>query len=89
MPAAGRYFITPHAVHRYVERVMPGLTYEQALGDMINALERTTSSPKRLRDGMLRVRVRKPRDWFALVSDRGPGLPQVVTVMRSGHGRRA
>lgn len=48
MPITGQWFITGHAVHRYMERVRPkaifkGLvppdaTYEQALGEMIHWL---------------------------------------------------
>lgn len=33
--ATGRFFITPYAVKRYVERVRPGLTYSQALSELI------------------------------------------------------
>lgn len=35
MSAAGRWFITPHAVERYRERIEPGLTYDEALGRLV------------------------------------------------------
>ena len=30
----GKFFITPHAVHRYIEHVRPEATYAQALEDL-------------------------------------------------------
>lgn len=47
--ARGRWFITPHAVERYIERVEPGLTYEQALGrliDLSNAARHVKTYPR-------------------------------------------
>lgn len=38
--AAGRWFVTPHAVERYVERIEPGLTYDEALGRLVALSER-------------------------------------------------
>lgn len=35
MSAAGRWFVTPHAVRRYVERCRPRLDYESALAELI------------------------------------------------------
>lgn len=37
--AIGRWFITPHAVHRYIQRVRPMATYEQALNDLVRLSE--------------------------------------------------
>lgn len=36
----GRWFITPHAVRRFIARINPGDTYEQALARLIDASER-------------------------------------------------
>ncbi len=33
--ATGKFFITPYAIKRYIERVRPGLTYNQALSELI------------------------------------------------------
>jgi len=35
MPATGRFFITPHAVRRFIKRVRPGASYNEALGELI------------------------------------------------------
>lgn len=35
MSAAGRWFITPHAVERYIERHRPELGYARALGELV------------------------------------------------------
>lgn len=83
MPATGRFFVTPHAIERYTERIEPGLSYEESLGRMIRDL-----------DGAKKVRDLAPRDGVRCELWRGPrprrtryvigyaegGLPQVVTV---------
>lgn len=38
--AVGRWFITPHAVKRYRERIAPNRSYEEALGVLIRASEK-------------------------------------------------
>lgn len=40
MSAAGRWFITPHAVRRYVERIDPRASFEVALATLIDHGER-------------------------------------------------
>lgn len=35
MPAAGRFFITPHAVRRFIDRVRPEAEYHEALAELI------------------------------------------------------
>src|SRR3970040_1832232 len=35
MSAAGSWFITPHAVRRYIERHRPGLSYDHALTELV------------------------------------------------------
>lgn len=81
MSARGQWFITPHAVRRYIERVRPGLTYEQALEELVAAslrarrLHETAPGVVLYRDGRpLRTRFR--------VVENGAGLPQLVTVLR-------
>jgi len=33
--ARGRWFVTPHAVWRYIERIRPGIDYEMARDELI------------------------------------------------------
>jgi len=84
MPAVGRFFITPHAVQRYRERV-PGaerLTYEQALAELIRESE-TAHFIKPLGNGLDLWRGRKPHRLRFRVSPAVDGrLPQLVTVLR-------
>ena len=84
----GRWFIAPHAVRRFIERVWPGATYEEALERLIALsasarliredhhpgidLYRTPREP----GGGGRIRM--------LVSRRLPGAPQLVTVIVGG-----
>lgn len=35
----GRFFVTPHAVRRYIERCKPWLSYRRALGELISHSE--------------------------------------------------
>lgn len=37
---AGRWFISPHAVRRYIARVHPGISYERGLQELVEASER-------------------------------------------------
>lgn len=37
---AGPWFITPHAVHRYRERIRGGIPYERALGELVEHSKR-------------------------------------------------
>jgi hypothetical protein len=43
---AGRYFVTPHAVAQFRERIAPGLDYEHALGAIIRELRDHGGTPK-------------------------------------------
>lgn len=82
---AGRYFVTPHAVKRFRQRIIRGMTYEQALGAIINGLERTRSEPRRLHDGTgWMIRCRRPYNFRAVVKPTDEGAPAVVTILRSG-----
>lgn len=88
MSAAGAWFITPHAVRRYIERIAPGLTYEQALG----ALVRLSTEAQRVRDiapGLALYRGPKPlRVRLRVATGEGDELPQLVTVLPCHDGWR-
>lgn len=80
--AAGRFFITPHAVMRYSERV-GALTYEAALAALIDETARA-HFVKRLATGAELWRGPSPRRLRFIV---GPGRgekPALVTVERAG-----
>lgn len=87
MGASGKYFVTPHAVHRYQERI-EDVPYRVALGRIIGGLNgEGAMEPKGLPEGTVGIRVRRPEPGFRVVVDdrepEGP-LPAVVTVLRSG-----
>ena len=90
--AVGRWFVTPHAVRRYRERV-PGarkLSYEQALGRIIKDSWRA-HFVRIERNGMELWRVGKPwRTRYRVAPAEGAGLPVLMTVLRGcEHGRGA
>lgn len=74
----GRWFVTPHAVARYIERIAPGLTYEQARARIIRDSER--AHRVKVVDGVEHWRGPRPlRVQYRI----GPGegdLPAVVSV---------
>lgn len=83
MPAAGRFFLTPHAVRRYMERLAaPGLTYEQALGALLREIE----GAHRVRDGRAGCaiwRTGRPGRLRLIVDETQHPLPAVVTILPS------
>lgn len=83
MPIAGQFFVTPHAVKRYVRRVCPGLSYGRALAEIVRAVERA-HRVKGLPGGAELWRGPRPDRLRIFVAPaRAPGLaPVVVTVMR-------
>lgn len=88
MSARGPWFITPHAVARYIERCRPGLTYEKALEELIAHAEtarylRPVTVGNHGRCELWRTRDR--RNWRLIVSREKPGLPQLVTVLGRGN----
>lgn len=93
--AEGRFFITPHAVHRFRERVSgERLTYEQALGTLIRIAEgahrvMTANGPKLTNHGFEVWRSAKPERLRLWVSTGGGGKPQLVTVLRAFDRRMA
>lgn len=79
----GPWFVTPHAVRRFIERVAPGMTYEEAIATLIRAskeakLVRTDHHPGV--DVYRTPRVSGRGGMRMWVSRRGPGAPQLMTV---------
>lgn len=88
---AGEYFITPHAVRRFIELIAPGLDYEHALAAIIRGLRDHAGEPKPTRSGAVYIRVRGEHRFRAIIGPGEGGRLAVVTVCRSGHkkgGRR-
>lgn len=83
----GRWFVTPHAVQRYRERIDPLATYDDALAYLIAASERA-HPVKEIQPGLWLWRGPKPRELRYRVSVREPGLPQLVTVLTPFDGYR-
>ena len=84
--AVGPFFVTPHAVWRYIERVRPGISYRQALHDLI-AQGRGAHRVKQLDSGHELWRGPKPRRLRLLVAPAsGGGLPQLVTILTTFDG---
>ena len=88
MSAVGKFFITPHAVRRFMERgYLRGATYEAALAEMIKLADRA-HYVKPLRDGVELWRTGAPGRWRLRIGRGNSGLPQVLTIMQ-GHDRAA
>ena len=82
---AGRFFVTPHAVRRFIERIDPRLTYEQALAELVGCSERVRRV-KELSPGVWLYREGRPRRLRFIVAINGHGAPQLLTVLR-GRGQ--
>jgi hypothetical protein len=85
MPISVSFFVTPHAVDRYRERVHPGISYERALSEIIEASE-TAHFVKHYIDGEWHDAEywRCSRSFGRLrliVSRRGGELPQIRTIL--------
>lgn len=74
--AVGPWFVTPHAVQRYIERVEPGLSYEVALGRIISD-SAGAHRVKQLDQGAELWRGPKPRRLRYIVSPDN----QLITIM--------
>lgn len=81
----GPWFITPHAVKRYIERVRPHLSYERALADLV-AESKRAHAVKEIEPGLWLWRGGKPRRLRFRVSTLGDGAPQLVTVLAAHDG---
>jgi len=82
MAVAGRWFITPHAVRRYIARLAPEATYEEALAALVRA-SHEARRVKALPTGLVLYRGPRPRRLrFFLQEDvEPPALPILVTVL--------
>lgn len=84
----GEYFVTPHAVHQFIERV-PGyrrFPFEVARNVIIYALRHFARSTQPTRNGEgVCVRVRSPHVNFRAIVMPGQPAPSVVTILRSGN----
>lgn len=86
----GRWWITPHAVRRYIERC-PGarrLSFEQALERLIVASEAAHLVKARRNPGEELWRGGKPHRLRFIVARGNHGLPQLVTVLRGCDANR-
>jgi hypothetical protein len=84
---AGDYFITPHAVHQFQTRIAPWMTYEQALAAIIHEL-RGAGEPRPTMNGKAYY-VRTNGEWqFRAVIREGEIQPAVITILRSGKGKK-
>ncbi|CAH2606085.1 conserved protein of unknown function (plasmid) [Rhodovastum atsumiense] len=82
MSIAGGYFVTPHAVRRFRERIAP-LPERHALAAIIKSLESPDVRLKPQRDGVtVVVRTRAPFRFRAFVvpSEHPGGMPAVATI---------
>ncbi len=82
MTASGRWFITPHAVERFIELTGGGMSYEGALTRLISASQ-TADLRKQLDSGALLYvhRGTGPRWRFIVAVPSEEGLlPQLITV---------
>jgi hypothetical protein len=78
--AAGRFFWTPHAVNRAIERLWPMATYEEALGRLVTAAE--SAHLLRVEERGEIWRARRPLRFRFIVGASAPdGLPPVLTVI--------
>lgn len=83
----GPWFITNHAVERYIQRWRPGHTRSKALRELIEASNR--AQPKGiLESGAQLWRGPRPMRIQMIVSSGHDGLPQLVTVRPPFKGPR-
>lgn len=81
MSAVGPLFVTPHAVRRYRERWARGLTYEEALGELVN-LASQARRVKRMESGAWLWQGPRPLRLRLVVDESKPGLlPVLVTIL--------
>lgn len=82
--ARGRWFVSPHAVRRFIERFAPRLDYDGALESLIEQSV-TAHFVKLTRHGGIDgfELWRGPKPWRArfVVHPGGSGLPVLVTVL--------
>lgn len=90
--AVGKFFVTPHAVTRYIERVRPGIERAQALRELIyiGELAHKVGPYRGLRGlgvelefwrGPRFGNLRQSKLRFVVAPGSGSELPQIVTVL--------
>jgi len=79
--ARGRFFVTPHAIDRYRDRVHRGINYDRALDEILEMCERA-HYVKDYHGGAQCWRGPKPMRLRLLVApSTGDELPQVMTIL--------
>lgn len=80
--AVGGFFVTPHAVARYRERVHRGISYEKALGEIIEASS-TAHRVKEYKGGAEYWRCSRSYGRLRLLVSPSVGaeLPQIMTIL--------
>lgn len=86
----GQWFITPHAVHRFIERAWHGATYKEALERLIEISETARLIRKNHHPNVDLYRTVKEGHGRRgrirlLVSRRFSGKPQLITVLVGGN----
>ena len=79
----GDYFVTPHAVKQFQDRIAPWMTYEQALGAIIRELRGVNEFRLTENGKAYYVRTKGVYRFRAIIRE-GKSLPAVVTILRSG-----
>lgn len=77
---SGRWFITPHAVRRYIDRIDRRASYDQALRALVKHSE-SAHRVKEISPGVWLYRSGRPLRIRFRVAEFGPGAPQLLTVM--------
>lgn len=84
---AGELFITPHAVRQFQTRIAPWMTYEQALGAVIRELGGAKEARPTENGKAYYIRTRGKWQFRAVIRE-GDIQPAVVTILRSGKGKK-
>lgn len=78
----GNFFITPHAVNRFIKWIAPKMQYEQALAEIIKDLKIGIKSIRPTQNGAA-VYIRVCGKWkFRAIVKTGNPRPIVVTILR-------
>jgi hypothetical protein len=83
----GNLFITPHAVRQFQSRIAPWMTYEQALSTVIRELGGVQEARPTENGKAYYIRTRGEWQFRAVIRE-GEIQPAVVTILRSGKGRK-
>ena len=84
---AGEFFITPHAVRQFRRRIAPWMSYEEALGAIIRELHEAKELRPTMNGKAYYVRINGEWQFRAVIGE-GENRPAVVTILRSGKGRK-